>query len=209
MKINKAKLRQIINEEVASFIGEKKDKVSKKISYLMDKEDKPQDQAVAIALSMKDRGELEEGFKSGEKITHDEYGDGVVTHPGTKNTDVAVKFEKDTGRGKSIKVSRGALKKAVKEEMDAMRGALRPGAGIEDIEQPEPEEPSRKVSGETARETILAFMRAREELVKMSANDRRAFRSTLDPAQAEVFDHIISHPLYRPIPKHMLPKNRS
>ena len=112
MKINKAKLRQIINEEVASFIGEKKDKVSKKISYLMDKEDKPQDQAVAIALSMKDRGELEEGFKSGEKVTHEEYGDGIVTHPGTKNTNVAVKFDKDTGRGKNIKVNRKALKKA-------------------------------------------------------------------------------------------------
>ena len=59
-----------------------------------------------------DEMELEEGFKSGEKVTHDEYGTGVVTHPGTKNTDVAVKFEKDTGRGKSIKVNRAALKKS-------------------------------------------------------------------------------------------------
>ena len=54
MKGVKVKLRQIINEEVASFIGENKDKVSKKISYLMDKEDKPQDQAVVL-LSMKER----------------------------------------------------------------------------------------------------------------------------------------------------------
>ena len=172
MKINKAKLRQIISEEVASVVDEKKDKVSKKISYLMDKEDKPQDQAVAIALDMEEKGkleegfpgaelvsqfigfiqqnpevavaaisanaaalgiaemletiadkvrqgltsrdmkELEEGFKSGEKVTHDEYGDGIVTHPGTKNTNVAVKFDKDTGRGKNIKVNRKALKKA-------------------------------------------------------------------------------------------------
>ncbi len=200
---------KLILENFRKFVNEGEDKVSKKISYLMDKEDKPHHQAVAIALDMEEKGKLEEGFKSGEKVSHEEYGDGVVTHPGTKNTNVAVKFDKDTGRGKSIKVSRAALKKAVKEEMDAMRGALRPGAGIEDIEQPEPEEPSRKVSGETAMETILAFQRAREELVKMSANDRRALRATLDPAQAEVFDHIISHPLYRPIPKHMLPKNRS
>ena len=113
---------KLILENFRKFVNEGDDKVSKKISYLMDKEDKPQDQAVAIALDMKDRGELEEGFKSGEKITHDEYGDGVVTHPGTKNTDVAVKFEKDTGRGKSIKVSRGSLKKAVKEEVNEIFG---------------------------------------------------------------------------------------
>ena len=126
MKITKQRLLEIIKEETAAIT--EGDKVSKKISYLMDKEDKPQDQAVAIALSMKDRGELEEGFKSGEKITHDEYGDGVVTHPGTKNTDVAVKFEKDTGRGKSIKVSRGSLKKAVKEaEEDAMYAPMEEG----------------------------------------------------------------------------------
>ena len=102
-----------------------------------------------------------------------------------------------------MKITKARLRELIQEEMDAMRGAERPGAGIEDIAEPELEEPSRKVSGETAMETLLAFMKAREELVKMSANDRRAFRRTLDPAQAEVFDHIITHPLYRPIPKHM------
>jgi hypothetical protein len=45
----------------------KKDAVSKKISYLMDKEGKPQDQAVAIALSMQDRGELEEEWSQSER----------------------------------------------------------------------------------------------------------------------------------------------
>jgi len=60
-----------------------------------------------------------------------------------------------------MKITKARLKELIQEEMDAMRGALRPGAGIEDIEQPEPEEPSRKVSGETAMETMLAFMRSR------------------------------------------------
>ena len=102
-----------------------------------------------------------------------------------------------------MKITKQRLREMIQEEMDAMRGALRPGAGIEDIPEPELEEPSRKVSGETAMETILAFMKAREELAKMAAQDRRALRRTLDPAQAEVFDHILTHPLYRPIPKHM------
>ena len=41
-------------------ISENDDKVSKKISYLMDKEGKPQKQAVAMALDMEERGKLEE-----------------------------------------------------------------------------------------------------------------------------------------------------
>ena len=69
MKINKEKLRQIISEEVASLLGEKKDKVSKKISYLMDKEDMPHKQAVAAALNMVDEGKLEEGFPGAELVS--------------------------------------------------------------------------------------------------------------------------------------------
>ena len=199
MKINKAKLRQIINEEVASFIGEKKDKVSKKISYLMDKEGKPQDQAVAIALDMKDRGELEEGFKSGEKITHDEYGDGVVTHPGTKNTDVAVKFEKDTGRGKSIKVSRGSLKKAVKEaEEDAMRGAVRPGAGIEDIPQPEDEETVDRAF-DSPEGRLVTLIRAREVLGNMTRAELEDLATDLDASMVATLRHILSNRMYDPV----------
>ena len=154
---------KLILENFRKFVNEGDDKVSKKISYLMDKEDKPQDQAVAIALDMEEKGKLEEGFKSGEKVTHDEYGDGVVTHPGTKNTDVAVKFEKDTGRGKSIKVSRGSLKKAVKEAAAAVTEA-------EDVDWkemfPRPY-PSRaamakfeKSGGRDADETVLAWLRS-------------------------------------------------
>ena len=199
MKINKAKLRHIINEEVASFIGEKKDKVSKKISYLMDKEDKPQDQAVAIALDMEEKGKLEEGFKSGEKVTHDEYGDGVVTHPGTKNTDVAVKFEKDTGRGKSIKVSRGSLKKAVKEaEEDAMRGAVRPGAGIEDIPQPEDEETVDRAF-DSPEGRLLTLIRAREALGNMTRAELEDLAVGLDASMVATLRHILSNRMYDPV----------
>ena len=154
---------KLILENFRKFINEGDDKVSKKISYLMDKEDKPQDQAVAIALDMEEKGKLEEGFKSGEKVTHDEYGDGVVTHPGTKNTDVAVKFDKDTGRGKSIKVSRGSLKKAVKE----VAAAVTEAAGVDWKEMFPRPYPSReameefeKSGGRDADETVLAWLRS-------------------------------------------------
>jgi len=59
MKIDKQHLEKIIQEEVESALREKEDPVSKKIKKLKG-EGKPQDQAVAIALEMKERGKLEE-----------------------------------------------------------------------------------------------------------------------------------------------------
>ena len=70
MKISTSRLKRIIHEEL--FYREfrrdglelqeaekaKADRVSRKIAYLMDKEGKPRDQAVAIAHSMEERGEL-------------------------------------------------------------------------------------------------------------------------------------------------------
>ena len=70
MKISPARLKQIINEalfyrechregqELQEAEKAKADRVSRKIAYLMDKEGKPRDQAVAIAHSMEERGEL-------------------------------------------------------------------------------------------------------------------------------------------------------
>ena len=178
-------------------MSENDDKVSKKISYLMDKEGKPQKQAVAMALDMEERGKLQEGFKSGEKVTHDEYGDGIVTHPGTKNTNVAVKFDKDTGRGKSIKVSRGSLKKAVKEEMDAMRGADRPGAGIEDVAQPEDEE-TRDRAFDSPEGRLVTLINAREALGKMSRDELKDLSMSLDADMVATLRHILANPMYKP-----------
>ena len=69
MKISAARLKQIIREEL--FYREfhrttaelTEDKVGDKISKLKD-EGKPQDQAVAIALDMEERGDLEESDES-------------------------------------------------------------------------------------------------------------------------------------------------
>ena len=80
MKISTVRLKQIINEEL--FNRElrpgpqeleeaqktKDERISRKISYLVDKEGKSKDQAVAIAHSMEERGELEEAAeKRGSK----------------------------------------------------------------------------------------------------------------------------------------------
>ena len=64
------------------------------------------------------QGELEEvraPFPTGSRVKHEEYGEGVVTHAGTKNTNVAVKFDKEGRDGKKNRqVSRGSLKRAKK-----------------------------------------------------------------------------------------------
>ena len=75
MKISASRLKRIIQEELfyREFRREtlalqeaekaKAQRISRKIAYLMDKEGKPRDQAVAIAHSMEERGELEEGYQ--------------------------------------------------------------------------------------------------------------------------------------------------
>jgi len=72
MKISAARLKQIIKEELfyREFHREgqelqevekaKDERISRKISYLVDNEGKSRDQAVAIAHSMEERGDLEE-----------------------------------------------------------------------------------------------------------------------------------------------------
>jgi len=72
MKISTARLKQIINEELfyREFHREgqelqeaekaKDERISRKIAYLVGKEGKSRDQAVAIAHSMEERGDLEE-----------------------------------------------------------------------------------------------------------------------------------------------------
>lgn len=59
--------------------------------------------------------EVRAPFPAGTRVKHGEHGEGVVTHAGTKNTNVAVKFDKETANGKKNRqVSRGSLKKAKK-----------------------------------------------------------------------------------------------
>ena len=51
-------------------------------------------------------------FPAGSRVRHEDYGVGTVTHAGTKNTNVAVKFDKEGRDGKKNRqVSRGSLKR--------------------------------------------------------------------------------------------------
>jgi len=56
--------------------------------------------------------ELRAPFPAGSRVKHEDYGEGRVTHAGTKNTNVAVLFDKKGRDGKkSRQVSRGSLKR--------------------------------------------------------------------------------------------------
>ena len=69
MKLTKQRLREIIQEELQRLTKEgKAARVSHKIAYLVDKEGKPRDQAVAIAHSMEERGELDEAEKAAKTV---------------------------------------------------------------------------------------------------------------------------------------------
>jgi hypothetical protein len=66
-----------------------------------------------IQEELKNVLEVRAPFPAGSRVKHAEYGEGVVTHAGTKNTNVAVLFDDPPGGGKkSRQVSRGSLKSA-------------------------------------------------------------------------------------------------
>ena len=66
-----------------------------------------------IEWSQEGLEEVRAPFPTGSRVKHEDYGEGEVTHAGTKNTNVAVLFDKKGRDGKrSRQVSRGSLKRA-------------------------------------------------------------------------------------------------
>jgi len=118
MKISTTRLKQIINEELfyREFHREgqklqeaekaKDERISRKIAYLVDKEGKPRDQAVAIAHSMEGRGELEEGAEPIHKIvSRDGKKKGVKVSGNWKDPQIKVKWLDAEGKfGKTVSV---------------------------------------------------------------------------------------------------------
>ena len=76
------------------------------------------------------------------------------------------------------------FKKFINEEEDAMRGSDRPGAGIEDIPQPEGEEP------------IDVLMDVKERLAGMSEEELMQLAADLDGDMVTALRHILSDKMY-------------
>ena len=138
MKITKQRLKEIIKEElneVSNPEWESTDKILRALVYLaQDLEDSTNADPAQLALGIVSKlreavdamearlnekfsaralEEVRAPFPTGSRVKHEEHGEGVVTHAGTKNTNVAVKFDKETANGKKNRqVSRGSLKRA-------------------------------------------------------------------------------------------------
>ena len=77
--------------------------------------------------------EVRAPFPAGSRVTHSDYGDGRVTHAGTKNTNVAVLFDKEGPDGKkSRQVSRGSLKRAQNEGIGSSLSRYRTATDLAD-----------------------------------------------------------------------------
>ena len=87
-------------------------------------------------------------------------------------------------RGLKMKLILENFKKFINEEEDAMRGADRPGAGIEDIAQPEGEEP------------IDVLMDVKARLAGMSDEELMQLATDLDGDMVTALRHILSDRMY-------------
>jgi hypothetical protein len=83
-----------------------------------------------------------------------------------------------------MKITKARLRQIIKEEMDAMRGADRLGAGIENIAQPEGVEP------------IDVLMDVKARLAGMSDEELMQLAADLDGDMVTALRHILSDKMY-------------
>ncbi len=103
-----------------------------------------------------------------------------------------------------MKITKQRLKEIIKEEMDAMRGAERPGAGIEDLAEPEDEETRDRAFG-SPEERLLILMKAREALGKMTRDELEDLSMSLDAPMVATLRHILANPMYAPMEENITP----
>jgi hypothetical protein len=89
------------------------------------------------------------------------------------------------------------FKKFINEEEDAMRGADRPGAGIEDIPQPEDEETVDRAF-DSPEERLVTKIQAREVLRNMTREELKDLVMNLDAATVAELRHLLANPMYAP-----------
>ena len=97
-----------------------------------------------------------------------------------------------------MKLTKQRLKDIIKEEMDAMRGAGRPGAGIEDLAAAEEEEVIDRAFG-SPEERLLILIKAREALGNMTRDELKDLSMSLDAPMFATLQHILANPMYAPM----------
>ena len=97
-----------------------------------------------------------------------------------------------------MKITKQRLKDIIKEELDAMRGAERPGAGIEDIAASEEEEVIDRAFG-SPEERLLILIKAREALGQMTRDELKDLSMSLDAPMFATLQHILANPMYAPM----------
>ena len=103
-----------------------------------------------------------------------------------------------------MKIAKQRLKDIIKEEVDAMRGAERPGAGIEDLPEPEDEETRDRAFG-SPEERLITLIKARDVLNKMTPADLEALSLSLDAPMVATLRHILANPMYAPMEENITP----
>ena len=97
-----------------------------------------------------------------------------------------------------MKITKQRLKDIIKEELDAMRGAERPGAGIEDLAEPEDEETRDRAFG-SPEERLITLINARDVLNKMTRDELEDLSMSLDADMVASLRHILANPMYAPM----------
>jgi len=103
-----------------------------------------------------------------------------------------------------MKITKQKLKEIIKEELDAMRGAERPGAGIEDIAAAEEEEVIDRAFG-SPEERLLILIKAREALGNMTRDELKDLSMSLDAPMFATLQHILANPMYAPMEENITP----
>ena len=95
------------------------------------------------------------------------------------------------GLGKDVRFT------TVEAREDAMRGADRPGAGIEDIADEPAEDDPRDRAFASPKERLFILMNAREALSKMTSDELAELSLSLDAPMLATLQHILANPMYK------------